>query len=160
VSGTERGIVLLRHDQRSKHVQIVNVMTPNPRTVQPGDTLQAAAQLMDELNVGVLPVTDGTSLIGMLTDRDIVVRSTSAGQDPRTATVADAMSSDVRTLPPDASVLDAIRMMQDQQLRRVPVVDTSGTLVGILSLGDLADAGTPEAADALEAISTPAEPDR
>jgi CBS domain-containing protein len=141
-------------------VQIVAVMTPNPRTVQPGDTLQAAAQLMDELNVGVLPVTDGTRLMGMLTDRDIVVRSTSAGQDPRTATVADAMSGDVRTLPPDASVLDAIRMMQDQQLRRVPVVDARGTLVGILSLGDLADAGTPEAADALEAISTPAEPDR
>ena len=141
-------------------MQIVDVMTPNPRTVQPGDTLQSAAQVMDELNVGVLPVTDGGRLIGMLTDRDIVIRSTSAGQDPRTATVADAMTGEVRTLPADASVLDAIRMMKEQQLRRVPVVDTGGTLIGILSLGDLADAGTPEAGDALEAISTPAEPER
>lgn len=141
-------------------VQIANAMTPNPRTVQPGDTLQTAAQLMDELNVGVLPVTEGSRLVGMLTDRDIVIRSTSAGQDPRTATVADAMTGEVRTLPVDASVLDAIRMMKEQQLRRVPVVDPVGQLVGILSLGDLADAGTPEAADALEAISTPAEPER
>src|SRR5215213_5731070 len=138
-------------------MQIVDVMTPNPRTVQPGDTLQSAAQVMDELNVGVLPVTDGGRLVGMLTDRDIVIRSTSAGHDPRTATVADAMTGEVRTLPADASVLDAIRMMKEQQLRRVPVVDTGGTLIGILSLGDLADAGTPEAGDALEAISTPAE---
>ena len=141
-------------------MQIIEVMTPNPKTVQPSDTLQLAAQLMDALNVGVLPVTEGSRPVGMLTDRDIVVRSTSAGQDPRTATVSDAMTGEVYSLPTYASVLDAIRMMKEQQLRRVPVVDPRGMLVGILSLGDLADAGTPEAADALEAISTPAEPDR
>jgi CBS domain-containing protein len=141
-------------------MQISDVMTPNPRTVQPDDTLQFAAQLMDELNVGVLPITKEDRLVGMLTDRDIVIRSTSAGQDPRTATVSDAMTGEVRTLRTDASVLDAIRVMKDQQLRRIPVVDTAGKLVGILSLGDLADAGTPEAEDALEAISTPSEPDR
>jgi len=141
-------------------MQIIEVMTPNPKTVQPSDTLQFAAQLMDALNVGVLPVTEGSRPVGMLTDRDIVVRSTSAGQDPRTATVSDAMTGEVYSLPTYASVLNAIRMMKEQQLRRVPVVDPRGMLVGILSLGDLADAGTPEAADALEAISTPAEPDR
>jgi CBS domain-containing protein len=141
-------------------VQIVDVMTPNPRTVQPGDTLQSAAQMMDDLNVGVLPVADGGRLVGMLTDRDIVIRSTSAGQDPRTAPVSDAMTGEARTLSADASVLDAIRMMKEQQLRRIPVVDPDGKLIGILSLGDLADVGTPEAIDALEAISTPAEPDR
>ena len=115
---------------------------------------------MDELNVGVLPVVDGGALIGVLTDRDIVVRSTSAGQDPGTATVADVMTTDARTLPQNASVDEAIETMEEHQLRRVPVVDGSGRLVGIVSLGDLAAAGTPEAADALEAISTPAEPDR
>ena len=145
---------------QEKNVQIVDVMTPDPRTVTPGDTLQRAAQLMDNLNVGVLPVTEGDRLVGMLTDRDIVVRSTSAGQDPRTATVSDAMTGEVRALPSDASVLDAIHMMKDQQLRRIPVVDTNSKLIGILSLGDLADAGTPEAQEALEGISTPAEPDR
>jgi len=135
-------------------------MTRNPRTVKPGDTLQSAAQLMDELNVGVLPVAEGNRLVGMLTDRDIVIRSTSVGQDPRTTTVSDAMTDEVRSLPMDASVLDAIQMMKDQQLRRIPVTDAAGELVGILSLGDLADAGTPEAGEALEGISTPAEPDR
>jgi CBS domain-containing protein len=141
-------------------VQIVDIMTPDPRTVQAQDTLQSAAQLMDELNVGVLPVTEGGRVVGILTDRDIVIRSTSAGQDPRTATVSDAMTGEARSLPTDASVLDAIRIMKEQQLRRVPVVDSRGMLVGMVSLGDLADAGTPEAADALQAISTPAEPDR
>lgn len=141
-------------------MQVRDVMTPNPRTVQPGDTLQTAARAMDELNVGVLPVVEGARLVGLLTDRDIVIRSTSAGQDPRTATVADAMTAEVRSLPEDAQVLDAVRTMEEGQLRRVPVVDAGGTLVGIVSLGDLAAAGTPEAGDALEAISTPAEPDR
>ena len=141
-------------------MQISGIMTPNPRTVQPGDTLQAAAQAMDELNVGVLPVCEGDRLVGLVTDRDIVIRSVSAGQDPRTATVADAMTTDPRTLHVDDTVMAAIQMMEEQQLRRVPVLDGQGKLAGIVSLGDLAAAGTPEAADALEAISTPAEPDR
>ncbi len=141
-------------------MQISDIMTPNPRTVQPGDTVQAAAQAMDELNVGVLPVCDGDTLIGLVTDRDIVVRSVSAGQDPRTATVADAMTADPRTLRTNDSPEDAISMMEEHQLRRVPVLDADGKVAGIVSLGDLAAAGTPEAGDALEAISIPAGPDR
>ena len=133
---------------------------PSLITVRPGDTLQSAAQLMDELNVGVLPVVDGGELIGILTDRDIVIRSTSAGQDPNTAKVSDAMTTDAQTLQEDASVEEAVEIMEERQLRRVPVVNGAGRLVGIVSLGDLAASGTPEAADALEAISTPAEPDR
>lgn len=141
-------------------MQIAEIMTPNPWFVLPSDTLQAAAQVMDELNVGVLPVCEGDRLVGMLTDRDIVVRSIAAGQDPRTTTVADAMTAMARTVRADASVLDAINIMKEYQLRRVPVLDADNRLAGILSLGDLADAGTPEAGDALEAISTPAAPDR
>lgn len=134
-------------------MRIGEIMTLDPQTVRPGDTLQSAAQQMDDLNVGVLPVCEGGRLIGVLTDRDIVVRSTSAGQDPRTATVADAMTTDAHTVTEDASVLDALRIMEEHQLRRVPVVNEAGKLVGIVSLGDLAAAGTPEAGDALEAIS-------
>ena len=70
------------------------------------------------------------------------------------------MTATVHTLRDDATVLDAIGTMKEHQLRRVPVLDARGQLAGIVSLGDLADAGTPEAADALEAISTPASPDR
>lgn len=135
-------------------MRIGEIMTLDPQTVRPEDTLQSAAQQMDDLNVGVLPVCEGDRLIGVLTDRDIVIRSTSAGQDPRTATVADAMTTDARTVTEDASVLDAIHIMEEHQLRRVPVVNEAGKLVGIVSLlGDLAAAGTPEAGDALEAIS-------
>ncbi|HYZ63332.1 MAG TPA: CBS domain-containing protein [Acetobacteraceae bacterium] len=135
-------------------------MTPNPRTVQPQDTLQVAAQAMDALNVGVLPVTEGGRLVGVVTDRDIVVRSTSAGQDPKAARVAEAMTLEPMSMTPDASTLDALRLMEEHQLRRLPILDEDGRLVGIVSLGDLAAAGTPEAGDALEVISTPAEPDR
>jgi len=135
-------------------------MTPNPETAEPSDTLQTAARRMDELNVGALPVVQDNRLVGVLTDRDIVVRAMAAGQDPRSTTVADVMTAEPRSLPIYATVLDAVRMMEDQQLRRVPVVDPSGAVVGMVSLGDLAAAGTPEAGDALEAISTPAEPDR
>ena len=134
-------------------MRVGELMTLDPQTVSPGDTLQSAAQRMDDLNVGVLPVCEGDRLLGVLTDRDIVVRSTSAGQDPRTATVADAMTTDAHTVTEDAAVLDVIRIMEERQLRRVPVVNEAGKLVGIVSLGDLAAAGTPEAGDALEAIS-------
>ena len=141
-------------------MQVRDVMTPDPASVTPDDTLQRAARLMDELNVGVLPVVEGERLLGVLTDRDIVVRSTSAGQDPKQARVADAMTDEVRSLPEAAGVLEAVRLMQSAQIRRLPVTGESGKLVGIVSLGDLAATGTPEAADALEGISTPSEPDR
>ncbi|MBV8913031.1 MAG: CBS domain-containing protein [Acetobacteraceae bacterium] len=140
-------------------MQIRDLMTPNPATVQPGHTIQHAARTMDELNVGVLPVTEDGKLVGMLTDRDIVVRSASTGQDPKTARVADAMTLDPLSLGPDAPVREAIRLMEEHQLRRLPILD-GGRLVGIVSLADFAAAGTPEAGDALETISTPAEPDR
>ena len=136
------------------------VMTPDPTAVNPSDTLQRAAQLMDQLNVGVLPVVEEGRLRGVLTDRDIVVRSTSVGQDPGQARVAEVMTDEVRSLPETAEVLEALRLMQSAQIRRLPITGEGGELVGIVSLGDLAAAGTPEAGDALEAISTPSEPDR
>jgi CBS domain-containing protein len=115
---------------------------------------------MDELNVGVLPVCDNGSLVGLLTDRDIVVRATSAGQDPCTTTVATVMTIPPRSVRSDALLQDALQVMQQQQVRRLPVLDAEGMLVGIVSLGDLAAAGTSAAAEALEDISVPAAPDR
>lgn len=141
-------------------MQILELMTTDPRTVAPSDSLQTAAQAMDELNVGVLPVCDGGKLVGLLTDRDIVVRSTSVGQDPATTAVEAVMTLSPLTLRPQMLVEEAIDLMEEHQLRRMPVLDPDGQLVGIVSLGDIAAAGEPEAADALEAISIPAEPDR
>src|SRR3954447_4071385 len=119
---------------RSPPVKITDLMTPNPETAEPSDTLQTAARRMDELNVGALPVVQDNRLVGVLTDRDIVVRAMAAGQDPRSTTVADVMTAEPRSLPIYATVLDAVRMMEDQQLRRVPVVDPSGAVVGMVSL--------------------------
>jgi CBS domain-containing protein len=141
-------------------MKISELMTPNPQTVRPRDTLQAAAQAMDELNVGALPVCENGRLVGLLTDRDIVVRATSAGQDPCTTTVGSVMTTTPHSLHPDALLQDAIQVMQQLQVRRLPVLDAEGMLVGIISLGDLAAAGTSAAAEALENISVPAAPDR
>jgi CBS domain-containing protein len=141
-------------------MKVNELMTPNPQTIRPDATLQEAARAMDELNVGVLPVCDNGSLVGLLTDRDIVVRATSAGQDPCTTTVATVMTIPPRSVRSDALLQDALQVMQQQQVRRLPVLDAEGMLVGIVSLGDLAAAGTSAAAEALEDISVPAAPDR
>jgi CBS domain-containing protein len=99
-------------------------------------------------------------VVGLLTDRDIVVRATSAGQDPCTTTVATVMTTEPHSLRSNALLQDALQVMQRLQVRRLPVLDAEGLLVGIVSLGDLAAAGTSAAAEALENISVPAAPDR
>jgi CBS domain-containing protein len=141
-------------------MQIIDMMTPTPQAISPDATLQQAARLMDDLNVGALPVCDGERLVGILTDRDIVVRSTSAGQDPRTVKVVDTMTAEVHSCFLDTTVEEAMRMMESLQVRRIPVVDGDGRLVGIVSLGDIATEEPEDAADALERISQPSRPDR
>lgn len=141
---------------------ISEVMTRDVMTISPQETLRRAAQMMDELNVGVLPVCDGERLVGMITDRDITVRSTSAGEAPENARVEEAMSEDVRWCFDDQSVDEVMQQMSDSQIRRVPVVDhNTKKLVGIVALGDIATKSqSGEAEDTLKNISTPSDPDR
>jgi CBS domain-containing protein len=140
---------------------IQDVMTRDVRTISPEESVRRAAQLMDELNVGAIPVCDGQKLVGMITDRDITVRSTSAGQSPESTRVGDVMSIDVRTCRPDQTVDEVLDEMGDVQIRRVPVVDQeSHLMVGIVSLGDMATKHSAGIDHALDEISTPAEPDR
>ncbi|MGZ3182916.1 MAG: CBS domain-containing protein [Telluria sp.] len=140
---------------------VSDVMTRDVRTIAPQDTVRHAAQLMDELNVGSLPVCDGNKLVGMITDRDITVRSVAAGQQPDRARVADVMSTDVRTCGPDQPVDELLGQMGEVQIRRVPVVDqASHRIIGIVSLGDLATRHSAEIDRTLEEISEPARPDR
>lgn len=141
---------------------IRDIMTRDVQVVGPNETIRRAAQLMDQLNVGVLPVCDGTKLVGMITDRDITVRATSAGLVPDQCRISDVMTTEPRFCYEDDPVSDVARLMGDQQIRRVPVVDGNKRLVGIVSLGDLAtDAKDDRAAGtALEQISAPSEPDR
>jgi CBS domain-containing protein len=142
------------------HMQIADIMTPAPDTVAPEDTLKRAAEMMDELSVGVLPVVSDGRLLGVITDRDITVRATAAGLAPDDAFVSEAMSSNPRTVSPDDDTAEARRIMADQQVRRLPVVDGDGRLVGILSLGDLADVDPEGVEETLAEVSFPAVPER
>ena len=140
---------------------IQDIMTRDVQTISSQETIQRAAQLMDELNVGAIPVLDGDKLVGMITDRDITVRSVAVGQDPRSTKVTDVMSTDVRTCTADQSVEDVLSQMGDVQIRRLPVVDEqSGKVIGIVSLGDVATSDAADVDLALDEISSPSEPDR
>ena len=115
---------------------IKEVMTREVQSISPQETIQRAAQMMDELNVGSIPVLDGQKLVGMITDRDITVRATAAGQAPGSTRVGDVMSTDVRTCSPNQTVDEVLGQMGDVQIRRVPVVDeNSQQVVGIVSMG-------------------------
>ena len=142
---------------------VSDVMTRDPRSLRPTDTILLAAQAMEELNVGVIPVCEGDQLVGMVTDRDIVVRGVAQGLDAGTATLADVMSNHVRTAREDDDLDDTLGTMGMNQIRRMPVVDEQSRLVGIVSLGDIAAKGPDgdvDVANSLGDISSPAEPDR
>ena len=139
---------------------IQEVMTRDVQCISPEETVHRAAQMMDEFNVGSIPVVDGQKLVGMITDRDITIRSTAAGLAPEKTRVGDIMSTDVRTCNAAQSVDEVLAQMGTVQIRRVPVVDQqSHSLVGIVSLGDMATKQSKGIEQALEEISAPSEPD-
>ena len=117
-------------------MKISEVMTPNPRSVQPSDSLQAAARIMREEDAGVVPVVENGRVMGVVTDRDIVIRAVADGNFQ--AKVSDICSDDVVTCSAEMSTADAAELMSEHQVRRIPVVDGEERLVGIVSLGDLA----------------------
>lgn len=140
---------------------ISEVMTRDVQTISPQETVQRAAQMMDDLNVGAIPVCDGDRLVGMITDRDITVRSVAAGQSPDQCFVGDVMSTDVRTCHSEQGIHEVMDIMGDVQIRRLPVIDEeSKRLVGIVSLGDIATKTHGSAEEALDSISSPSAPDR
>ncbi|MEN3294059.1 MAG: hypothetical protein V7642_3312 [Burkholderiales bacterium] len=139
---------------------VSEVMTRDVRTVSPQESVQRAAQIMDELNVGVVPVCDGQKLVGMITDRDITIRSTSAGNAPGSTRVEEVMTADVRWCFDDQSIDEVMEQMADVQIRRVPVVNHDKKLVGIVALGDIATRVPRDIEDTLQDISTPSQPDR
>jgi CBS domain-containing protein len=135
---------------------IQDVMTRDVRSISPEETVRRAAEMMDEFDIGAIPVCDGSKLVGMITDRDITIRSTSIGQDPAITRVGDVMSTDVRTCNATQTVDEVLEEMGDVQIRRVVVVDqTTHTLVGIVSLGDMAIKHAAGTDKALGEISAP-----
>jgi len=117
-------------------MQIREVMTPDPKCVQPSDTIQAAAKVMRDQDTGAVPVVENGKLLGMITDRDIVIRSVAEGGDSSKA-VKDIITRNVVCATPDMSTGDASDLMSEHQVRRLPVVD-GDKLVGIVSIGDIA----------------------
>ena len=142
-------------------MQLKDVMTRNVEVVHPDATLQEAAAKMDALDVGPLPVSDGTQVLGVLTDRDITVRATATGQDPKVARVRDFMSRDMVYAFEYQEIIEAARLMQETQFRRLLVLDRDNRLVGIVSLGDLAVQTGDDRLTAvtLEGVSEPSQPD-
>ena len=140
--------------------RISEVMTRGVEVIRPEESLQRAAQLMDELNVGALPVCKDDQLVGMITDRDITVRATAAGMEPSQHSVSEVMTEQTRWCTEDQSTDEVMRQMGDVQIRRLPVLDERGQIVGLVSLGDLATRQSQHTDEVLRDVSWPSEPDR
>jgi CBS domain-containing protein len=132
---------------------VSEAMTAQVVTAQPTDTIKKVAKIMQEVDTGVVPVSDNGKVVGMITDRDIVLRVVAEGGDPNQP-VTSAMSEDVQTCREDDNLADAAALMGSHQLRRLPVLNDVGRLVGILSLGDIAqDYGAKKVGQTLEEIT-------
>jgi CBS domain-containing protein len=114
-----------------------DVMTPLPRVLDISASVMDAAELMRDSDIGDVIVLEDRQLYGILTDRDIVVRVLAEGSDPATVRVGQVCSRELTTIPPTASVGDAVRLIREKAIRRLPVVE-EGEVVGIVSLGDIA----------------------
>ncbi|MDP9251763.1 MAG: CBS domain-containing protein [Chloroflexota bacterium] len=122
-------------------MKVKDLMTSQPTVIRPEDMVSQAATLMKQEDCGAIPVvTKDGKLVGIVTDRDIVIRAVAAGKDPRTTPVSAVMSADPVTLSPDASADDAEKLMADRQVRRLPVV-AGGNLVGLIVTAQLARRG-------------------
>ncbi len=119
---------------------IREAMTSNPTTVEPGTSAQDAARLMQSEDVGALPIVEGERLVGMVTDRDLAVRLVAEGLGHETP-VGQLASKDLVTVDPQQELEEAARLMAEHQLRRLPVCEEDGRLVGILAQADAAMAG-------------------
>ena len=144
-------------------MRVSEVMTRGVECTRPTDSIAHAAERMRDLDVGSLPVCgDGDRLEGMITDRDITIRAVSSGRDPQQTRVRDVMTPNLVYCFDDQDVTEAAEMMEEHQIRRLPVLSRDKRLVGIMSLGDLAvRTGDDElSGEALEQVSEPARAQR
>ena len=117
--------------------QIRKLMFVKPRTVKVGDSIVDAAKLMKGEETGIAPIVEDGRLIGVVTDHDITLRVVAEGRDPRTTRVEDVASRDLITIDPDESLDEALALMAHHDVRRLPVIEEDGTLVGIVSHADV-----------------------
>jgi len=140
-------------------ISVKDIMTPDPACCTPNMPLREVARLMVEHDCGEIPVVASDSErrpIGVITDRDIVIRTLGAGIDPMTRTVADCMSTPCITVTPDTSLEDCCDVMESHQIRRVPVVEDDGNIVGIVALADIVNFSSRRtAAEVIKEVSQP-----
>lgn len=115
-----------------------DIMTKTVETIGPRESLQAAADKMDRFDTGFLPVVEGEMPLGVVTDRDIVVRGVALALDPKSTSVQEVMTMDMQFLPEDADVDEAVRLMEEKQIRRLVVRGKNDRITGVVSLGDVA----------------------
>jgi CBS domain-containing protein len=140
--------------------RVRETMTADPRSISPSDSIVEAARLMRDEDIGSLPVTEEGKLVGMLTDRDIAVRVIAEGMSPDTTTVGEVFSRDPVAAQPDQNLDEALRLMAQHQVRRLPVVDAD-RLVGILAQADVAlEENEEKTGELVESISQPSEAGR
>jgi len=121
---------------RNRHIR--DVMTPNPECVSEKDSIRDVARIMKDQDTGVVPVVEGKKIIGLITDRDIVVRGLAEGKNLENVRVNELMTKSVRSVREDSSVGEALDLMSNAEIRRIAVVNHNDELVGIVSLGDIA----------------------
>ena len=120
---------------------IRDVMTSSPRSVESSTPIAEVARLMKTEDVGAIPITDGERLVGIVTDRDITVVVVAGGKDPQSTTAGEIASQDLVTVDPQQDLDEALRLMAQHQVRRIPVVEEDGKLVGMLAQKDVAEHG-------------------
>ena len=137
-------------------MKLKDAMTSQVQVVRPDASIQEAAEKMRSLDVGALPVCDGQQLKGMLTDRDITIRATAQGRDPKATPVRDVLSPELVYAFEDQDLEEAEQLMQEKQIRRLPVLSRDKQLVGIVALADVAaEGGKKEVARTVQAVSKP-----
>jgi CBS domain-containing protein len=135
-----------------------DVMTARPRCAAPDTPLSQVAGLMEAEDVGAIPIVDGDRLVGMITDRDIVVRAIAKQKDPRGMPTREISSGELVTVGPDHDLSDALQLMAQHQVRRLPVVDDENRLVGVVSQADVAiEAKDKSVGEMLAEISKPSQ---
>ena len=157
--GTGRG----GSQDETRRLRAVDIMTENPECVTPESTLADAAMKMRDLDVGIIPVVDseqGRRLKGVVTDRDLAIRAVAEGMDARSTRVSEVMTTEVESCNKNDTVADILRVMEREQVRRVPITDREGRLVGIVAQADVvrdldSERGEHRVNDAIEHISEP-----
>ena len=133
---------------------IRGLMTKDPRSLESGASVMEAARLMRDEDAGIVPVVEGKKLVGTVTDRDIAIRVVAEGKSPESVTVGEIASRDLVTIDPQQELSEALRLMARHQVRRLPVVEEDGKLVGIVAQADIARSASDEqTGDLVEDIS-------